>query len=106
MWRVSVENFRELSGALVRDEVSQFRKPICSLIESLGRAPVHFHVSLQKWPHEPRPDRALMVDAVAASRVAAIAATILRIRRRQTAQSKRRQQMLSLIHISEPTRQA
>src|ERR1700734_4200053 len=74
MRSVSVEDLRKLSDAFVPEIAAQFRKPFPGLFPRLGRMPVNLDIRLQEGPHEPWPDGALVIGAVAAARVALVAA--------------------------------
>src|SRR5262245_65761060 len=93
MWCVAIEDFGNLTNAFVQHEPSQFGQPLFHLSARLGRSPVDIEVRSEERSHQPRPNGALMIGAIAAKRVAFVSATVLMVGWSQAAQAVRRQQI-------------
>src|SRR6185295_16250127 len=89
MRRVSLEDFRNVPQAGVGQVLLQRRQPKFSLPAG-GFAPaVNLYICGDERTHQPRPDGALMVCAVAAGAIASVTAAVMRVARSKTAEAVR-----------------
>ena len=79
MRRVTVKNLGHVPGAVLLKELHQFREPSRGLFPRLERAAIHLEPGADERSHQPGPDGALMVGAVAATGIALVPAAILRV---------------------------
>src|ERR1039458_486528 len=99
MRRVAVEYFGNLAEAFLRGVSAYLRQPLPGLCPSFARMALHVEVCGDKRSHQPGPDRALVIGAVAAPGIALVPAAIPRMAGGQAAQAPRRQEMpLDSVH--------
>ena len=87
---VPVEHLGNLAKTLVFHVPPEFRQPSCCLFARFRRPPIDLDVGRDKRAHQPWPDSPLMIGAIAAPRIPLIAAAVLRVGRRKTAEAVRR----------------
>ena len=66
MWRITVENLRNLTDAFAQHERPQFIEPLLRLPARFGRSPVDFQIRRKERAKQPGPNGALMIRAIAA----------------------------------------
>src|SRR5437867_8628633 len=71
----------------VAEVPAEAREPLRRLLACLGGGAVHFEIGDDEWPHQPRPDRALVRAPGATGGVACAAPAIVRVVWRQAAQA-------------------
>src|ERR1039458_10616743 len=99
MRRVAVEYFGNLAEAFLRGVSAYLRQPLPGLCPSFARMALHVEVCGDKRSHQPGPDRALVIGAVAAPGIALVPAAIPRIAGGQAAQADRKSTRLNSSHL-------
>jgi hypothetical protein len=66
MWRIAVEDPRNLGDTFAQHERPQFIQPLLRLSARFGRSPVDLQIRRQERPNQPGPNSALMIRAIAA----------------------------------------
>ena len=93
VWRIAIENLRNMTktsfGQMTRENV----KPLPNLILNLLSVTVHFEIRVDKRPEQPCPDRSLVIRAVSRNRITFVVSTIPGVRRGQTPETVRRKQV-------------
>src|SRR6266496_2183808 len=97
MRRVTFEDFGDVPKSRFAQLVLQWLQPLGSLFASSTAAVVHFNVSRDERPEQPRPDCPLVIGSVALDWTAGVPSFILGVARRKAAQAVRREQMLSYL---------
>ncbi len=92
---IAIEDLRDLTQPRIGKVTLHGQKPRGCLFAGGSAGSIHFHVSLNERSQKPGPDSPLMIGAVPFPLATGIAPAILRISRRQGAQSERREQVFA-----------
>src|SRR5262245_22502114 len=93
MWRIAVEDLRNLADTFAQHERPQSIQPLLRLSARFGRSPVDFQIRRHERPNQPGPNSALMIRAITAEWVSFVTAAVLTVRRSKATQAVWRQQL-------------
>ena len=93
MRRFGIANFRDVTeSSLVQMLIDWWKKFCAGFSFCFGCGAAYAHPRFDKWTHQPRPDRALMVNGIALPRAALIVRRITRLAWGERTQTQWRKQ--------------